>query len=155
MRTLTIGNTTEELIETLMESLFQEIRESGNFLYKPIVIVPNGNLKNYLLLTLANHPDFRIASGIEMITIETYLKKALDPGQKLVDETLFGLFLLEVWKENREQFPGLGKILLEDSGKESEKKWLDLALALGNHLVRYQKELGSGWAEIVYRDHEY
>ncbi len=155
MRTLTIGNTTEELIETLMESLFQEIRESGNFLYKPIVIVPNGNLKNYLLLTLANHPDFRIASGIEMITIETYLKKALDPGQKLVDETLFGLFLLEVWKENREQFPGLGKILLEDSGKESEKKRLDLALALGNHLVRYQKELGSGWAEIVYRDHEY
>jgi hypothetical protein len=155
LRTLTIGNTTETLLEPLIESLFHEIQESGNLLYKPIVIVPNGNLKNFLLLTLANHPDYRIASGIEMISIETYLKKSLDHGQKLVDETLFGLFILEVWKENKEQFPRLGKILLDTSGKESDKKRLDLALALGNLLVRYQKELGSEWAEIVYRDHEY
>jgi hypothetical protein len=110
--TITLTDTTEELVDRLIENIFKEIQSNGNIFYKPIVICPNGNIRNYLILSIANKDKYNIASGIEFTTIEMYLKKSLFIGQKLVDETLFGLFALEVLKENRNLFPNLERIIL-------------------------------------------
>jgi exonuclease V gamma subunit len=153
--TITLTDTTEELVEGLVENIFKEIKTSGNIFYKPIVICPNGNIRNYLVLSIANNKKYNIASGIEFTTIESYLKKSLLGGQKLVDETLFGLFVLGVLKENRNQFPTLEKIIQNKESELSQNKLIDMSIAMGNLLVRYQKELGNGWLEIVNNKHEY
>jgi hypothetical protein len=153
--TITLTDTTEELIEGLVENIFKEIKTSGTIFYKPIVICPNGNIRNYLVLSIANNKKYNIASGIEFTTIESYLKKSLLGGQKLVDETLFGLFVLGVLKENRNQFPTLEKIIQNKESELSQNKLIDMSIAMGNLLVRYQKELGEKWFGIVNNKHEY
>ena len=155
MGTITLTDTTEELVEGLVENIFKEIKTSGTIFYKPIVICPNGNIRNYLQLSIANNSKYKIASGIEFTTIESYLKKSLLGGQKLVDETLFGLFALEVLKEDTNQFPYLEKIIQNKESELSKNKLIDMSIAMGNLLVRYQKELGKDWHEIVNKDHEY
>ena len=153
--TLTITNTTEELVEDLLENIFEEIKSSGSIFYKPIVICPNGNIRNYLVLSIANNDKYNIASGIEFTTIESYLKKSLMRGQKLVDETLFSLFALGILKENRNLFPTLEKIIQNKESEQSQNKLIDMSIAMGNLLVRYQKELGEKWFGIVNDGHEY
>jgi hypothetical protein len=137
------------MIDSLIKNIYQEILSSQNLLYKPIVVCPNGNVRNYIILRIANNDKYKIATGVEFTTIETILKKLLIPGQKLVDESIFGLYSLLILKSHREKFVKIFSILKNHQNEISIHKRMDLAMALGSLIVRYQKELGEDWQTVI------
>ena len=140
------------MIDSLIDNIYHEISSSENLLYKPIVVCPNGNVRNYIILRIANNERYKIASGIEFTSIETILKKLLMPAQKLVDETIFGLYSLLVLKTQEEKFVKIFSILKNEVNEISIYKRMDLAMALGSLIVRYQKELGEAWQTYIQKN---
>ncbi len=156
MNSLLLSLSSENMIDSLIKNIYQEISSSENLLYKPIVVCPNGNVRNYIILRIAGNQSYKIATGIEFTSIETILKKLLKPGQKLVDETIFGLYSLLVLKSQPEKFEKIFSIFQNFQNEISIHKRMDLAMALGSLIVRYQKELGADWQNVIQKnDNEY
>lgn len=86
----------------------------------------------------------KISMGIELVSIERYLKKILKPNEILLNEKILGLEILNLFQKNPDRYENLRMIFENEEGL-SRKNRFDLSFSIAYRLVQYQRELGTTW----------
>jgi hypothetical protein len=150
--TINLVGTSEDLANTFIQRIQEEIQASESVFYKPLVIITNKNITNWLKLELAR--QVQIAMGIDFVFMESFLQKFLpSDSAKILTEVDYFYSVLPILRDPNflSEFPDLQSIL-EDEDGISQKKSLDLAFQFSSFYIKYQKELGKNWENYIRLD---